>query len=73
MVERRLLDISVGNNMRGMCSACNKKSFRWAKWIHIEEWHRNHRCVDGMRTSKNGKRSKSMSDVYSGASLRHDA
>jgi hypothetical protein len=55
-VERRLLDISVGANMRGMCSACNKKSFRWEKWIHVEEWHRNHKCVDGALTRKNGYR-----------------
>lgn len=54
------MDISVGVNMRGMCTTCNKKSFRWAKWIHIEEWHRNHKCVDGALTYKNGYRRKYM-------------
>jgi hypothetical protein len=55
-MEHRLLNISVGDNMRGMCVACNKKSFRWAKWIHVEEWHRNHKCVNGALTHKNGYR-----------------
>mgnify|MGYP000202267281 CR=1 FL=1 len=41
-----LKDISVSQNMRGMCSLCNKKSMRWAKWRHVELWYKNHSCIE---------------------------
>ena len=52
-----LQDISIGMNMRGMCCLCGRKSMRWAKWSHVESWHKNHTCINGAVNSRNGKKS----------------
>lgn len=49
-----LLNISTDKSFRGMCVECNRKSFHWHKWEHVQMWHANHKCIDGARNSKNG-------------------
>jgi hypothetical protein len=51
-----LINLSEGRNFKGQCSSCNKTSFGWPDWRHVEMWYKNHKCVNGLPTSKNGKR-----------------
>lgn len=43
-------------NYRGQCILCNRKSWRWSTWKQVEHWHKHHKCVNGLKTSKNGKK-----------------
>lgn len=56
-VEKPILkNISEGTNFRGECSSCKKTSFRWPDWRHVQMWYKNHKCVNGLPSSKNGKK-----------------
>jgi hypothetical protein len=50
-----LENITIGKNHRGQCQLCNKKSFRWQEWKHVQQWYDNHKCINGLKTSRNGK------------------
>jgi hypothetical protein len=64
-----LKNITTGKNHRGQCTLCNRKSFRWGEWKHVEDWHKNHKCINGLSTSKNGKR-KQMKQILDNTETR---